>query len=153
MAAGQRWSSSELIDVRLELSRRTITGPFCTNGICAREKKYVLIISLADSLHQEKIAIMTSESNSFDSNVVFTVDVEGEKAIGDVHHAVGVTTLRFAHWDRRVLMNVEYGSLASEDKRIITLTISRGDGHLFQWLGHEVEMVTLSAKLSLAETD
>ena len=147
IASGQGQLSSELIDVKLELSRRTVKGPFCTNQICALEKKYILTISSVDSLHQEKIAIMTRARKSFsDSELVLDVDIEGEKVVGDVHSVGGITTLRFSHWDRRVLMNIEYGSLERGDMRI-TLTISRSDGHPFQWLGHEAEMVTLGANL------
>lgn len=145
IASGQGQFSSDDIDVQLEISHRTIPGVFCRDGICGEEHKYILTINSDDSLHQEKIAIMTREKDVDDRKLVLDVDVDGEKVVGDFDHTVG-TTLRFTHWDRRVLMNIKVVSFERWDRRII-LTIARSDGHPFQWLGHEVEMVTLSAHL------
>ena len=155
-AWGTAWDGEEMLElgklvVEDHHGVRTVKSPHCpAGGVCGYEHKYTLTVKSPRSRRLEKMAILVKDGEELGDRVVVSVDPEGKQVvIGEGHDYGVITMLRFVYGNKQVLLRSEDLTRFGDDAyhRIFTLSVVRNDGEPFQWLGHSVKTVNLSAHL------
>ena len=144
MLGGLAWdfTSRSGPKVSLEYSSRKLERG---NRFTGYEERLVFTISDDEVEQAEKISLVLKHAWF---GAVYIFDSTG-KEIGRGGTGVENHNLRFTYEDKEVLLDRSspwVNERDGTDNTLIILSIARR-GQRFQWLGHTVEMVTLSAKL------